>query len=42
MPMDMIFVCNENASHNPHESMTTGDFLAGAAVMAGWLAETVG
>jgi N-carbamoyl-L-amino-acid hydrolase len=40
--MGMIFVRNENGSHNPHEAMTTDDFLSGAAVMAGWLAETVG
>jgi N-carbamoyl-L-amino-acid hydrolase len=42
VPMGMIFVRNENGSHNPHEAMTTDDFLAGTAVMAGWLAETVG
>jgi N-carbamoyl-L-amino-acid hydrolase len=41
VPMGMIFVRNENGSHNPHEAMTTDDFLAGTAVMAGWLAETV-
>jgi N-carbamoyl-L-amino-acid hydrolase len=42
VPMGMIFVRNENGSHNPYEAMTTDDFLAGVAVMAGWLAETVG
>jgi N-carbamoyl-L-amino-acid hydrolase len=42
VPMGMIFVRNENGSHNPREAMTTDDFLAGASVMAGWLAETVG
>jgi N-carbamoyl-L-amino-acid hydrolase len=42
VPMGMIFVRNENGSHNPHEAMTTDDFLAGTAVMAGWLAETIG
>jgi N-carbamoyl-L-amino-acid hydrolase len=42
VPMGMIFVRNENGSHNPHEAMTTDDFLAGTAVMAGWLVETVG
>jgi beta-ureidopropionase / N-carbamoyl-L-amino-acid hydrolase len=42
VPMGMIFVRNENGSHNPHEAMTTDDFLLGTAIMAGWLAETVG
>jgi N-carbamoyl-L-amino-acid hydrolase len=42
VPMGMIFVRNENGSHNPHEAMATEDFLMGTAVMAGWLAETVG
>ncbi|MBS0559745.1 MAG: Zn-dependent hydrolase [Proteobacteria bacterium] len=42
VPMAMIFVRNENGSHNPHEAMTTDDFLAGTAVMAAWLQETVG
>jgi N-carbamoyl-L-amino-acid hydrolase len=41
VPMGMIFVRNENGSHNPHEAMTTDDFLMGTAVLAGWLAETV-
>jgi N-carbamoyl-L-amino-acid hydrolase len=41
VPMGMVFVRNENGSHNPREAMTIGDFLAGAAVMAGWLARTV-
>jgi N-carbamoyl-L-amino-acid hydrolase len=40
--MGMIFVRNENGSHNPHEAMSTDDFLAGTSVMAGWLAEMVG
>jgi N-carbamoyl-L-amino-acid hydrolase len=42
VPMGMIFVRNENGSHNPHEAMATEDFLAGTAVMAGWLAQTIG
>jgi N-carbamoyl-L-amino-acid hydrolase len=42
VPMGMIFVRNENGSHNPHEAMSTDDFLAGTSVMAGWLAEMVG
>lgn len=37
VPIGMIFVRNENGSHNPHEAMDTGDFIEGAAVMAHWL-----
>ena len=33
IPSAMIFVRNENGSHNPHESMRMSDFLAGVAVM---------
>ncbi len=40
--MGMIFIRNENGSHNPREAMTMDDFLAGAAVLTGWLAEVVG
>ncbi len=40
--MGMVFVRNENGSHNPREAMTIDDLLAGAAVMAGWLVETLG
>jgi N-carbamoyl-L-amino-acid hydrolase len=39
--MGMVFVRNEHGSHNPREMMRIDDFLAGGAVMAGWLAETV-
>ncbi|MEO9189538.1 MAG: Zn-dependent hydrolase [Acetobacteraceae bacterium] len=42
VPMGMIFVRNENGSHNPHEAMTIDDFLAGTSVLTGWLAETLG
>jgi N-carbamoyl-L-amino-acid hydrolase len=38
----MIFVRNENGSHNPHEAMTIDDFLAGTAVLTGWLAAQLG
>ncbi|HEY6432246.1 MAG TPA: hydantoinase/carbamoylase family amidase [Acetobacteraceae bacterium] len=41
VPSGMIFVRNENGSHNPREAMAIEDFLAGTAVMAGWLAEAV-
>ena len=40
--MGMIFVRNENGSHNPREAMTIDDFLAGAAVLTGWLGEAMG
>ena len=33
IPSAMIFVRNQNGSHNPHEAMAIGDFLAGIAVM---------
>jgi N-carbamoyl-L-amino-acid hydrolase len=37
VPMGMIFVRNENGSHNPFESMTTADFLDGTSVLAQWV-----
>ncbi|HEY1931648.1 MAG TPA: hydantoinase/carbamoylase family amidase [Acetobacteraceae bacterium] len=40
VPMGMIFVRNENGSHNPREAMTLEDFLAGTAVLTHWLADT--
>jgi N-carbamoyl-L-amino-acid hydrolase len=42
VPVGMVFVRNENGSHNPHEAMTIDDFLAGSAVVAHWLAEAAG
>jgi len=42
VPMGMIFVRNENGSHNPHEAMATEDFLAASQVLALWMAEAVG
>lgn len=38
VPMGMIFVRNENGSHNPHEAMTIEDFLDGACVLIQWVA----
>ena len=35
----MIFVRNENGSHNPHEDMQIDDFMKGVAVMRDVLAE---
>ena len=42
VPTGMIFVRNENGSHNPHEAMALDDFLAGTAVLTGWLAAQLG
>lgn len=41
VPMGMIFVRNENGSHNPHEAMDIDDFLDGAAVLTHWLAREI-
>jgi N-carbamoyl-L-amino-acid hydrolase len=41
VPIGMVFVRNENGSHNPHEAMTIEDFLDGAAVMAQWIVDTL-
>jgi N-carbamoyl-L-amino-acid hydrolase len=41
IPMGMIFVRNENGSHNPEESMTIDDFLDGTAVLIQWLTDTL-
>lgn len=38
VPMGMIFIRNENGSHNPREAMALDDFLAGTAVLTHWLA----
>ncbi len=37
VPMGMIFVRNENGSHNPHEAMAIDDFMAGAALLTQFL-----
>jgi beta-ureidopropionase / N-carbamoyl-L-amino-acid hydrolase len=37
IPMGMVFVRNENGSHNPDESMGIDDFLDGTAIMIQWL-----
>ncbi|PKU22832.1 Zn-dependent hydrolase [Telmatospirillum siberiense] len=39
IPSAMIFVRNEQGSHNPNEAMDMGDFLAGIAVMRAALTE---
>jgi N-carbamoyl-L-amino-acid hydrolase len=33
VPTAMIFVRNENGSHNPEESMTIEDFIKGAEIL---------
>ncbi len=40
VPMGMIFVRNENGSHNPREAMTTDDFLAGTSLLT-WFLTTI-
>ncbi len=37
VPMGMIFVRNENGSHNPREAMAIDDFMAGAALLTQYL-----
>jgi N-carbamoyl-L-amino-acid hydrolase len=37
VPMGMIFIRNENGSHNPYETMTIDDFLDGVAVLMQWV-----
>ena len=37
VPMGMIFIRNENGSHNPAEAMEVSDFLDATAVLTRWL-----
>ena len=37
--MGMLFVRNQNGSHNPEEAMELDDFLHATSVLALWLAE---
>jgi beta-ureidopropionase / N-carbamoyl-L-amino-acid hydrolase len=37
VPMDMIFIRNENGSHNPHEAMAIDDFLEGVSLLTWFL-----
>lgn len=37
VPMGMIFVRNENGSHNPREAMAIDDFMAGATLLTQYL-----
>ena len=34
VPVSMIFVANQNGSHNPHERMKLEDFMLGTEVLA--------
>jgi beta-ureidopropionase / N-carbamoyl-L-amino-acid hydrolase len=34
IPSSMLFIRNENGSHNPHEAMDTDDFMLGVMVLA--------
>jgi N-carbamoyl-L-amino-acid hydrolase len=38
----MLFVRNQNGSHNPDEAMRMEDFAAACAVGARWAADTAG
>ncbi len=42
IPAGMLFVRNQNGSHNPHEAMRMEDFAAGCAVVTRWAAEMAG
>ncbi|HUS97940.1 MAG TPA: Zn-dependent hydrolase [Hyphomicrobiaceae bacterium] len=39
VPTAMLFVRNENGSHNPREAMEIDDFMETCAVLTGWLVE---
>jgi N-carbamoyl-L-amino-acid hydrolase len=41
VPSAMLFVRNDNGSHNPHEAMEIDDFLEAAAVMTQWLVSEI-
>jgi len=41
IPSAMVFVRNENGSHNPKEAMNLDDFVAGIAVMRAAIEEAV-
>ncbi|WP_298104021.1 hydantoinase/carbamoylase family amidase [Bradyrhizobium sp.] len=41
IPSALVFVRNENGSHNPKEAMNLGDFVAGIAVMRAAIEEAI-
>jgi N-carbamoyl-L-amino-acid hydrolase len=42
VPIGMIFVKNNNGSHNPHEAMQLNDFIDGTSVLIHWLSAHLG
>ncbi len=42
VPIGMIFVRNENGSHNPSEAMDIDDFMHGTIVLTQWIINAVG
>ena len=42
VPAGMLFVRNQNGSHNPHEAMRMEDFAAGCAVLGRWATTVAG
>ncbi len=42
VPMAMLFVRNENGSHNPREAMEVADFIEACKVLTLWLARNLG
>jgi beta-ureidopropionase / N-carbamoyl-L-amino-acid hydrolase len=42
VPAGMLFVRNQNGSHNPHEAMRMEDFAAAVAVLARWTETALG
>ena len=42
VPMEMIFIRNENGSHNPREAMAIDDFLDGVSLLTWFLAQHSG
>lgn len=41
VPMGMIFIRNENGSHNPYEKMEIDDFLVACTILASWVSNNV-
>ena len=41
VPIGMIFIRNENGSHNPHEAMAIDDFMAGVSLLTWYLIATI-
>jgi N-carbamoyl-L-amino-acid hydrolase len=42
IPAGMLFVRNQNGSHNPHEAMRMEDFASACSVVTHWLADVAG